>query len=154
MKIVKFASISIILFFLLCAPVFADVWLITPGVGIDWIKLGMSFSRVEKALGSHYTTKSSSADEITHSYESDYGLEFCTNNKGYITQIWISKVGYKRTIYQTKEGIRVGWLLSDVTRVLGKPGASWNWLEYPGILISGSDTQDKVETICVKKGMW
>jgi hypothetical protein len=109
-------AVIIILFALNSSNVYPDSinnnWIITPGVGIDWIKVGAQAKPVLDALGNDY-------DAVVGLGENDgsnvgckfneYGIIIYVNKKK--KTIWaidIFKSGYKKTMYQTSNGIHVG----------------------------------------------
>lgn len=142
--------ITIFLYFTV-SNIYAEDWIITPRMGIGQVKLGMSIRYIEKGFGTSYELTTSTDGSLAYFYK-DYGLIFFTNNGGIVDEIKILKPGYKRTIYRTKNGIRVGSSKNEVLRAFGQsPNNLKNLFTYQGISFSFDEEDEIVDHIYITK---
>lgn len=109
----------LLLMLFLSQQVFAKDWIIRPGYGVGWIKIGMKYSLVKKSFGKADSI-SPGEKYICYHYRK-YGLSFSANFDGYISYIMVLAPGYGKTRYITKSGIQVDKRIDYAISKLGKP---------------------------------
>jgi len=133
----------------------AKDWIIKPGVGIGWIKIGMKYSYVKRSLGK--------ADSVTHvknglyySYKRKYGLALLVNYGGELLEIEIYKDRCGKTGFVTSSGVTVGQDVRTAFKYYGKPvfsepdqgGRKYIWRHGISIL---SDPDSKIKMVIISK---